>query len=103
MGSDSTDIKKEQIHSYDLNIIHSIVQLCIITHLPIKHKKLKMVKIFILCPPRDKRYKSVRTLDGLAKQVTHILGSGTFIPCSSKFQVSQKLLASISLLLGDHL
>lgn len=99
MGFDSMDIKKEQIHSYDLNIINSLFQFFIIVHLP----KLKTVKIFILCPPQDKRYKPVRTLDGLAKLVTHILGSGTFIPCSSKFQVSQKRLASISLLLGDHL
>lgn len=98
------DIKKEQNHSYDLNIIHSIFQFfVIVVYLLIKHKKLKMVKILILCPSQGKRYKCVRRLDGLAKQVTHILGSGTFIPCSSKFQVSQKLLASISLLLGDHL
>lgn len=62
-----------------------------------------MVKILILCPLQDKKCKSVHTLNGLAKQVTHILGSGTFIPCSSKFQVSQKLLASISWLLGDSL
>lgn len=66
-------IKEEQIHSYDLSIIHSIFQFFFITHLPIKHKKLKTIKIFILCPPQDKKYKSVRTLDGLAKQVTHIL------------------------------
>lgn len=59
------------------------------------------MKILILCPLQDKRDKSVHTLNGLAMQVTHILG--TFIPCSSKFRVSQKLLASISWLLGDSL
>lgn len=73
MGSDSMVIKKEQIQSYDLSIIHSIFQFFIITHLPIKHKKLKTIKIFILCPPKGRKYKSDRTLDGLAKQVTHIL------------------------------
>lgn len=63
-----------------------------------------MLKILIPCPLQGKKYKSVHTLNGLAKQVAHILGSGTFIPCSSKFQVSsQKLLASISWLLGDSL
>lgn len=91
------------IRSHDWNVIHSVFQFFIITHLPIKHKKLKAVKILDLLPPQDKRYKSTNRLDDLTKQVTHILQSGTFMPCGCELQVCEKILALISLLLGDGL
>lgn len=35
------DIKNDKIHCYDLNIINSIFQFLVTTHLLVKHKKLK--------------------------------------------------------------